>query len=67
MLLLAPYAIDSDTSEANMQEDEWRITTSNGTITYKGDHFNGTINMEIPGMGPAKQKITGQRIGNCKK
>jgi hypothetical protein len=29
--------------------------------------FDGIINMEIPGMGPAKQKITGQHVGNCKK
>ncbi len=54
----------------------WKVTcknaniesTSDGTITYKGETFNGTINMTMSG-GPMTMTgtttITGRYLGSC--
>lgn len=40
-------------------------TTSSGTITYKGNSFEGEINMQVPGTGAMNQTMSGRRIGDC--
>jgi hypothetical protein len=51
-------------------QNSGRTTTGDGTITYDGDSYHGTINMHMTGGGgPAMtmhQNITGKRIGDCK-
>ena len=40
-------------------------STSSGTITYKGDIFDGKISMQMPGVGVVNQNMKGRRVGNC--
>jgi len=53
----------------------WKIRCStqggemegSGEITYRGDSFDGTMNMTMPGSGAeVVTHMTGRRIGDCK-
>jgi len=63
--------ISGDTVNWVMECHEEAKMTAIGTATYHGDSFEGStdITTVIPQMGTMKmkQKITGKRIGECKK
>ncbi|MGV1100445.1 DUF3617 domain-containing protein [Thiovibrio sp. JS02] len=40
-------------------------STSTGTITYKGDSFDGTMKVEAGGMPTMTQSMNGRRLGPC--
>ncbi|WP_321531507.1 DUF3617 family protein [uncultured Desulfuromonas sp.] len=40
-------------------------TTSNGSITYAGDTFEGKIITDIPRAGQTEQLLSGKRLGDC--
>lgn len=40
-------------------------STSKGEITYKGDSYNGTVEMATNGM-KMNSKLSGKRLGDCK-
>ena len=42
------------------------VTTSNGSITYRGDTAEGIIDITTQGM-QMRSRTTGQRLGPCKK
>ena len=41
-------------------------TKGSGTITYKGDNFEGTMKMSVPGGMNMTSTMTGKRLGPCK-
>ena len=51
-------------------KDKNGTVDSTGKITYKGDSFDGTLNMTMSGKGGKQQmsqKMSGKRIGDCTK
>ena len=42
-------------------------TKGNGTVTYKGDSFEGTMTMSVPGNMKMINNMKGKRIGDCTK
>ena len=55
---------DTVSWEIECLSDEGKIVSS-GSITYKGDSFNGKITIQMPEMGVINQHVSGRRIGNC--
>ncbi len=45
--------------------NEGRVMNSSGTITYSGESFKGTVNMDMDGM-QMTQRMKGHRVGDCK-
>ncbi|MDA3834078.1 MAG: DUF3617 family protein [Spirochaetales bacterium] len=45
------------------------IATSKGSVTYAGEHFTGTMSMQITGEMPmtAENTLSGKYIGDCDK
>ena len=42
-------------------------TVSTGRITYGGDTYHGSVEIEAPGVPPMKQMLNGRRVGDCPK
>ena len=52
------------------RDKDGTVAESSGKVTYKGDKFDGTIDMIVnqPGQGKMKmtQRMSGKRIGECR-